>query len=68
MHTDVKEPAKLGVRFNWCKYCWCEWAELPRSRGAEPQSKGQACPGAWQHSGARARGSEQAGPEAHEYG
>lgn len=21
MHTDVKEPAKLGVRFNWCKYC-----------------------------------------------
>jgi len=19
MHMDVKEPAKLGVRFNWCK-------------------------------------------------
>lgn len=20
MHMDVKQPAKLGVRFNWCKY------------------------------------------------
>lgn len=19
MHMDIKEPAKLGVRFNWCK-------------------------------------------------
>lgn len=22
MHMDVKQPAKLGVRFNWCKCVW----------------------------------------------
>lgn len=22
MHMDVKQPAKLGVRFNWCKCLW----------------------------------------------
>lgn len=25
MHTDVKEPAKLSVRFNWCKSVWGCW-------------------------------------------
>lgn len=26
MHMDVKQPAKLGVRFNWCK---CVLGGLP---------------------------------------
>lgn len=31
MHMDVKEPAKLGVRFNWCK---CVAGRLAASAGS----------------------------------
>lgn len=31
MHMDVKEPAKLGVRFNWCK---CVAGRLTASTGS----------------------------------
>lgn len=30
MHMDVKQPAKLGVRFNWCK---CVVGRLPGAHG-----------------------------------
>lgn len=30
MHMDIKQPAKLGVRFNWCK---CVVGRLPSAHG-----------------------------------
>ena len=59
MHMDVKEPAKLGVRFNWCK---CVAGRLP---GAQwPQQRRRAVPAQSRHRCRVSRGAKLAKREA----
>lgn len=43
MHMDVKEPAKLGVRFNWCKCVSGGWQPSLHCDMAQAEREGSAC-------------------------
>lgn len=62
MHMDVKEPAKLGVRFNWCKCVSGGWQPSLHCDVAQAGREGSACttpaplPGQQRGTGSTARG------------
>lgn len=58
MHMDVKEPAKLGVRFNWCKCVSGGWQ--PSLHRAVARQGGRAAPAQRRHRCRVTRGAQAA--------